>query len=328
MEKEQSTEIFVTSYLIALKGINRIAMGAAHCEISKQSKFPIPHKLPYLACLMVQVGQYNTLRVAKEVDFGMYLDGGKEEILLPKRYVPEGLQPGDEISVFIYHDNDGRLIATTARPYAVVGEMAMMEVADVNTAGAFLKWGIMKDVFVPISQQEKRMRPGDRRLIRLFIDEKTGRVTGTEKIDKYISNYELTVTEHEPVDLIAYQKTDIGYKVIINSKHLGVLHYNEVFRDLEIGEKVKGFIKHIRPDNKIDVSLGAKGYTRVPEEEEKILNLLHKNSGYLPYNDKSDPEAIHAFFGMSKKTFKMTLGALYKKRKITFTQTGTKLLND
>lgn len=274
---------------------------------------------------MINVGQYNTLRVLKAVDFGMYLDGDEEEILLPKRYVPAGLKPDDEISVFIYHDNDGRLIATTAKPYAIVGEIAMMEVADVNTAGAFLKWGIMKDVFVPISHQEKRMKPGDKRLVQLFIDQKTGRVTATEKIDKHLSNYELTVKELEPVDLLIYQKTDIGYKVIINSKHLGVLHYNEVFRDLEIGEKVKGFVKHIRPGNKIDVSLGSKGYTKIPDEETKILSLLQENNGYLPYNDKSDPKDIYSFFGMSKKTFKITLGALYKKRMITFTQTGTKL---
>ena len=274
---------------------------------------------------MVNVGQYNTLKVVKEVDFGMYLDGGEDEILLPKRYVPPGLKTGDEISVFIYHDNDGRLIATTQRPIAIVGEIAMMEVADVNTSGAFMKWGIMKDVFVPIALQEKRMRPGDHRLVMLFIDEKTGRVTGTEKIDKYLSNYELTVKDHDPVDLVVYQKTDIGYKVIVNSRHMGVIHSNEVFRELETGEKIKGFVKHVRPDNKLDISIGSKGYTRVPEEEGKIVSLLKDNNGYLPYNDKSSPEDIYAFFGMSKKTFKMTLGALYKKRKITFTQTGTKL---
>jgi uncharacterized protein len=274
---------------------------------------------------MVNVGQYNTLRVVKHVDFGVYLDGGEDEILLPKRYVPEGLQPGDEITVFIYHDNDGRLIATTLHPFAVVGEIAMMEVADANSSGAFLKWGLMKDVFVPIASQEKKMHPGERRLVRLYLDDRTGRVTATEKIDKYLSNYELTVTENESVDLVVYQKTDIGYKVIVNSKHLGVMHYNEVFKEMEIGEKLKGFVKHIRPDNKIDVSPGLKGYTKVVGEEDRILQLLQQNDGYLPYNDKSDPDAIHAYFGMSKKTFKMTLGALYKKRRITFTQTGTKL---
>lgn len=275
---------------------------------------------------MVEVGKYNTLKVVKEVDFGMYLDGEPDEILLPKRYVPQGLQVDDEITVFIYHDNEGRLIATTDKPFATVGEIATMEVADVTPHGAFLRWGIMKDVFIPISHQDKRMKPGDKRMVRLFIDEQTGRVTATEKLDKYLSNYELTVKEHEEVDLVVFQKTDIGYKVIINSKHMGLLHFNEVFRELAIGEQLKGFVKNIKPGNKIDISPGTKGYTRVKNEEDRILDLLTENSGYLPYNDKSDPDSIYAFFGMSKKTFKMTLGALYKKRKITFTQTGTKLV--
>jgi predicted RNA-binding protein (virulence factor B family) len=274
---------------------------------------------------MVQVGKYNTLKVIKHVDFGVYLDGEPDEILMPKRFVPEGLQEGDEVKAFVYHDNEGRLIATTQEPFAVVGEIAMLEVADASPQGAFLKWGIMKDVFCPISHQEARMRPGDKRLVYLFIDERTGRVTATEKIDKYLSNLDLTVKELDEVRLLVYQKTDIGYKVIINSKHLGVLHFNEVFRELEIGEKVKGFIKAIRPQNKIDVSLGTRGYAKVSEEESKILSMLAANSGYLPFNDKSGPEEIYAQFGMSKKTFKMALGALYKQRKIIFTQTGTKL---
>jgi predicted RNA-binding protein (virulence factor B family) len=275
---------------------------------------------------MVAVGQYNTLQAVKEVDFGMYLDGQPDEILLPKRYVPKDLKPGDEITVFVYHDNEGRLIATTDTPVATVGEIAMMEVADVTPHGAFVKWGIMKDVFVPISQQNEKMRAGQKRLVRLYIDEQTGRVAGTEKIDKYLSNYDLSVQERDEVDLVVLGKTEIGYKVIINSKHLGVLHYNEVFQDLESGDKLKGFIKKIREDNKIDVSAGTRGYARVSVEEEKILTLLSNNNGYLPYNDKSDPEAIYAYFGMSKKTFKMTLGALYKKRRIDFTQTGIQLL--
>jgi len=274
---------------------------------------------------MVLVGDYNTLRVVKEVDFGMYLDGDPDEILLPKRYVPAGLKVDDEIKVFVYHDNEGRLIATTDKPVAVVGEIAMMEVADVTKFGAFLKWGIMKDVFIPVSYQEHRMNPGDKRMVMLVIDGQTGRVTATEKIDQFLTNLDLTVKEGDEVNLLVFQKTDIGYKVIINSKHTGVLHYNEMFRELEPGDKLKGFIKTIRPGGKIDVSPGVKGYSRVINEEERFLELLRNNSGYLPYNDKSDPESIYAFFGVSKKAFKMTLGALYKKRMIVFTQTGTKL---
>lgn len=274
---------------------------------------------------MVQIGKYNTLRVAKQVDFGMYLDGGDAEILLPNRYVPKGLNEGDEITVFIYHDNEGRLIATTDNPIAAVDDIALMEVNEINPSGAFLKWGIMKDVFIPISLQERKMRPGDKRLVKLFIDERTGRVTATEKIDKHLSNYELTVKEHEEVDIVIFQQTDIGYKVIINNKHLGVLHYNEMFREVEIGEKMRGFVKKVREGNKIDVSPGVKGYAKVKDEEERLMDMLRNNNGYLPYNDKSDPEEIYAFFGISKKSFKVTLGALYKKRLIEFTQTGIKL---
>jgi predicted RNA-binding protein (virulence factor B family) len=275
---------------------------------------------------MVLVGEYNTLKVVKEVDFGLYLDGGKDEILLPKRYVPQGLKTGDEISVFVYHDNEGRLIATTDKPFASVGEMAMLEVADVTPHGAFLKWGIMKDVFIPVAYMEHRMRKGDKRLVMLVIDAQTGRVTATEKIDQFLTNLDLTVKEGEEVDLLIFQKTDIGYKVIINSKHTGVLHYNEVFKDLETGDKLRGYVKKIRPGNKVDVSPGVKGYSRVMSEEDKVMEVIRNNNGYIPYNDKSDPESIYAFLGMSKKTFKMILGALYKKRLIEFTQTGTKLV--
>lgn len=277
---------------------------------------------------MIQVGNYNTLKVIKEVDFGMYLDGGTDEILLPNRYVPKGLKQDDEITVFIYHDNEGRLIATTDKPLAVVGDIAMMEVNEISAHGAFLKWGIMKDVFIPISLQERKMKPGDKRLVQLFIDERTGRVTATEKIDKLLSNYQLSIQENDEVDIVVFQQTDIGYKVIINNKHLGVLHYNEMFREVEIGDKMRGYIKKIREGNKIDVSPGVKGYAKVKSEEERIIEMLRNNNGYLPYNDKSDPEDIYTYFGISKKSFKITLGALYKKRLIEFTQTGVKLIEN
>lgn len=283
-------------------------------------------KLP-LRLIMVKVGEYNKLKVVKTVDFGMYLDGGDgEEILLPKRYVPENLQDGDEIDVFIYHDSENRLIATTLQPKGIVGDIVMLECVGVTAQGAFLRWGIMKDLFVPVSQQESRMKEGQYYLVKIYIDEQTGRLAATEKITPGLSNYELTVKELEPVNLVVFQKTDIGYKVIINNKHLGVLHYNEVFKEMEIGDKLKGFVKTIRPDNKIDVALGERGYKKVAGEEERILELLTQNDGYLPYHDKSDPEEIYNFFGMSKKVFKMTIGALYKKQMIELTKTGIKLV--
>ena len=271
---------------------------------------------------MIEAGHYYTLKVKKSVDFGFYLDGNPDEILLPKRYVPAGLKEEDDITVFVYHDNEGRLIATTDKPLAVVGEVAMLEVADVAPYGAFLKWGIMKDVFIPVSLQERKMKAGEKRLVRLFVDEQTGRVTATEKIDNYLTNFDLTVKENEEVDIVFYQKTDIGYKVIVNNKHLGVVHYNEMFKDVDYGERMRGFVKKVRPDNKLDISPGQRGYARVKTEEEKIMDLLNENDGYLPYHDKSDAEEIYAFFGMSKKSFKMAIGALYKKREIEFTNTG------
>ena len=169
------------------------------------------------------------------------------------------------------------------------------------------------------------MQVGHSYLVMIYLDEQTGRVAATEKISKFLSNYNLTVKEMDAVDLVVYQTTDIGYKVIINNKHLGVLHYSDVFKELEIGDKEKGFIKKILPENKIDVMLGERGYKRVETETEKILRLLEENNGYLPYHDKSNPEEIYEFFGMSKKTFKMVVGALYKQKKITLEQTGIKL---
>ena len=275
---------------------------------------------------MVKVGMYNVLKVVKEVDFGFYLDGDPDEILLPKRYVPEGLKPDDEIEVFIYHDNEQRLIATTARPAGVVGEIVFLEVNEATSFGAFLKWGIMKDLFVPISQQEARMKPGDHRFVKIVIDEQTGRIAATEKIDKFLSNHDLTIQEKDPVDLFILKKTDIGYKAIINGKHLGLLHFNEVFKEMETGDRLKGFVKHIRADNKIDLVAGSRGYAKVSDDEEAILQKLRNGKNYLPFNDKSAPEEIYAEFGISKKTFKMILGSLYKKKLIEFTQTGVKLL--
>jgi predicted RNA-binding protein (virulence factor B family) len=277
---------------------------------------------------MLQAGTYYILEVVKKVDFGVYLDGDGEEVLLPKRYVPEGIEPGDTIDVFVYHDSENRLIATTDKPLAVVGDFAMMEVVNITEHGAFLKWGIMKDVFIPISQTRSRMYVGDFYLVYLYIDEKSGRVTATEKFSHFLGNDELTVAENDAVEMLIHRKTEIGYEVIINNKNIGLLYFNEVFRELEIGERVKGFVKTIREDNKIDVALGEKGYQRVAGEEGKILDLLHENDGYLPYHDKSDPEEIYKFFGMSKKTFKMIIGALYKQKKIELTKTGIRLNPD
>lgn len=275
---------------------------------------------------MINVGQYNTLKVLRKTDFGVYLDDSAEGILLPKRFVPPNTEIGSDLTVFLYHDSENRLIATTQHPLGVVGDIVLLKVVSVTAQGAFLDWGLMKDLFVPTSQQLMGMRTGGQYLVKIYLDEKTGRVAATEKIEPHLSNDVLTVRELEQVKLTVYRRTDIGYVVIINNVHTGVLHFNEIYRNISIGDTLEGFVKTIRPDNKIDVVLGKKGYQRVEGEAAKVLQLLEENNGYLPYNDKSAPDDIYDFFGMSKKTFKMTTGSLFKQGKIQFAKEGILLV--
>ena len=274
----------------------------------------------------VLVGRYNTLKVSRKVDFGFYLDNGEDGILLPTRFAPKGLRIGDEITVFVYHDSDNRLIATTQKANACVGDIIKMKAVAVTRQGAFLDWGLMKDLFVPASKQLGGMREGGEYLVKLYIDEMTGRVAATEKLEQLLSNETLTIKELDQVDLLVYRKSELGYVVIINNLHTGIIHTSEIFTDIQIGDKLQGFVKTILAGNKIDVVLGKPGFQKVEDEAEKLLRLLQENDGYLPYNDKSAPDDIYSFFGMSKKTFKMTTGNLYKQRKIEFTQTGIKLV--
>ena len=188
---------------------------------------------------MIEVGDYNVLKVLRETDFGFYLDDGAEGILLPKRFVPEGLKVGDEIKVFIYHDSEGRLIATTQHPKGVVGDIVKLKAVTVTNQGAFLDWGLMKDIFVPKSKQLSGMRQGAEYLVKIYIDEQTGRVAATEKIEPFLSNENLTVKEKDIVDLVVYRRTDIGYVVIINNQHTGVLHSNEIYQNITVGDKSK-----------------------------------------------------------------------------------------
>jgi uncharacterized protein len=282
---------------------------------------------------MIKVGEYNNLKVIREVDFGLYLDDGAEGILLPKRFVPANAKIGDELNVFLYHDGEDRLIATTQKPKGILGDIVKLRTVSVTEHGAFLDNGLMKDLFVPKSKQQQVMIPNGEYLVKIYLDEQTGRLAATEKIEPFLSNEELTVKELEVVDLIVYRRTDIGYVVIINNKHTGVLHHNEIYRNITSGDRLTGFIKKIYPEDKasdlryrIDVSAGKPGYNRVEDETGKILRLLKENDGFLPYHDKSDPEEIYSFFGMSKKTFKMTTGNLYKQRKIAFEKEGIRLL--
>ncbi len=284
---------------------------------------------------MVEVGKYNLLKVIRAVDFGVYLDDGADGILLPKRFVPTATSIGDELKVFLYHDGEDRIIATTQEPKGVLDDIVKLRAVTVTPHGAFLDIGLMKDIFVPKSKQIFDMRVNGDYLVKIYLDEQTGRIAATEKLEPYLSNEELTVKELEVVDLIVYRRTDIGYVCIINNQHTGVLHFNEIYRNIGVGDRFKGFIKKIYPVSnekddrfRIDVAAGKPGYNRIEDEAGKVLRLLRENSGYLPYNDKSKPEDIYDFFGMSKKTFKMTTGNLYKERKISFEKTGIKLVEE
>lgn len=275
---------------------------------------------------MVKVGSYNRLSILRFLKAGAYLDDGAQGILLPTRFVPPGAKEGQELEVFVYHDSEDRLIATTQKAKACVGEIALLKVVGISPQGAFLDWGLMKDLFVPRSKQLMGMRLGGSYLVKLYIDERTGRVAATEKFENELSNEQLTVKEKDQVQLLTYRRTEIGYVMIINNQHTGLMHFNELFKELAPGDRMEGFIKEIKPGNKIDLVPGKPGYQRVEDEKERILALLHDNNGYLPYYDKSAPEEIYAFFGMSKKTFKMVTGALYKERKISLEKTGIRLL--
>jgi uncharacterized protein len=275
---------------------------------------------------MIKVGQFNTLKIIREASMGVFLDDGEKGILLPKRFVPEGAGLDAELDVFIYHDGEERLIATTQKPYGVVGSIVKLKCVNSTPQGAFLDNGLMKDLFVPRSMQLQGMMKNGEYLVYIYIDNQTGRIAATEKFAHVLQNDTLTVKVLEEVTLTVLRRTNIGYVVIINNQHEGVLHHNEIYRAITVGDSFSGFIKHIYEDNRIDVAAGKSGYSRVESESEKILRLLQENNGYLPYYDKSDPEAIYEFFSMSKKTFKMTVGALYKQQKISLEKTGIKLL--
>lgn len=277
---------------------------------------------------MIRVGEINRLKVLRSVEFGFYLDDGKNGILLPNRYVPKGLKTGDELDVFIYHDGEDRLIATTESPKGKLGDIVKLKVVSTTPHGAFLDWGLPKDIFVPKSYQLGKMIPGGEYLVKIILDPQTGRLVATEKFQHTLSNEQLTVKTLDEVDLVVLRRTDIGYLVAINNLHTGVLHFNEIYRTITVGDHFKGFIKNISEDNKIDVVAGKSGYQRVEDEAGKILRLLHEHNGYLPYHDKSEPDDIYQFFGMSKKTFKMTVGNLYRQRKISLEKTGIKLIEE
>ncbi len=275
----------------------------------------------------IKLGDYNHLTVVKEVDFGLYLDGGDEgEILLPARYVPKGCRPGDELDVFIYLDQDERPVATTERPLAKVGDFACLQVAWVNEYGAFLDWGLMKDLFCPFREQKRRMTKGSRYVVYVTIDEESYRMMATAKVERYFSTEPPQYQHGDEVDLLVWQKTELGFKVIIDNSYPGLVYENQVFRHITTGDRLKGYIDIVRPDGKIDVTLQPTGRRMTEEFSETLLNYLHENNGRCPLGDKSPAELIADTFKVSKKTFKKAIGDLYKRRLITISDDGIRLV--
>jgi uncharacterized protein len=276
---------------------------------------------------MTEIGKINHLEVVKELDFGIYLDGGDlGEILMPKRYVPEGTMPGDHLNAFIYLDSEDRLVATTEKPFAMVEEFALLEVVSVTTVGAFLNWGLPKDLFVPFREQRQPMEEGKKYLVYVYVDTNTKRIAASSKIEQYLDNIPVDYDLDEEVDLIIVNETDLGYNAIIDYSHLGILYKNEVFQPLNPGDRVQGYIKKIRNDGKIDLRLEKIGYEKISSFVDRIIAELQKNNGFLALTDKSSPEEIYQTFKISKKNFKAAIGALYKKRFIALEENGIRLL--
>lgn len=266
---------------------------------------------------MVELGRVNQLTVVKLVDFGLYLDGGEQgEILLPQNVVPENCQVGDVLEVFIYLDSEDRIIATTERPYAMVDEFAMLRCVDVTKIGAFLDWGLYKDLLVPFREQKMNMLVGRSYLVYVYIDHETERIVASAKLDKFLDNVPPEYEPGDEVDIIIADQTDIGYKAIIDNTFWGVIYENEIFEPLNKGEHMKAYIKKIREDDKIDLSLHRYGYRKVEDNLQRILDMLEENGGEIMISDKSSPEEIYDRFGISKKTFKQAIGSLYKQRLI------------
>jgi len=275
---------------------------------------------------MTQIGRINKLTVTRIRDYGAHLDGGAAgDILLLKKHVPEKCRPGDEIEVFVYADGPNRLRATTLKPYATVGQFARLRVAANTSSGAFLDWGLQKDLLVPKKEQLARMEEGKSYVVFVYLDEKTNRIVASAKLDKFLSQQPPDYAEGAAVDLIIYDKTDMGYKAVVNNTHGGMVYKNEVFQKLDIGQELKGYIKKLRGDGKIDLSLQAPGYRKIDDISRAILKIIKEHGGRIAVTDNSPPEVIYSLFGVSKKTFKQAIGALYKKRLISLDANGIKL---
>ena len=271
----------------------------------------------------MEIGKYNELRINRSVDFGFYLaDENGNEVLLPKRYITEDMHEGDIIKVFVYNDSENRPVATTEQPKAIVGDFAIMRVKAVNAVGAFLDWGLAaKDLLVPFREQRVRMLAGRSYIVHVYLDHESNRIAASAKLDKFLGNRPPRYYHRQKVEVLIVQRTELGYKVIVNNMHWGMVYQNETYTDVNVGERHTAFIKQVRDDGKIDVTLSKIEKIRVDDLSDRILKAMKDNGGTLPLNDKSTPEEIAHAFHCSKKDFKKALGQLYKLRLITLNDT-------
>jgi Uncharacterized protein conserved in bacteria len=276
---------------------------------------------------VIEIGRKNKLKILRQTSVGLYLgDVSGEEVLLPDKYCPARFKIEDEIEVFVYRDHEGRKIATNLTPKINLNEFALLQVTAVTEVGAFLDWGMEKELFVPFMEQKQKMKKGRWYIVYLDLDTKTDRLYASNGIERHLQNDILTIKEKEEVELLVLQKTDLGFTVIVNNRHTGLIYKNEIFKELNIGDKLNGFVKKIREDNKIDILLQAIGYNNfIDTNTELIYRALLENEGFLAVTDKSSPDEIYSQFGISKKAFKKTLGALFKQKKIEILHNGIKL---
>jgi uncharacterized protein len=280
---------------------------------------------------MIEIGKHNTLSILRDTNVGLYLGTPHtdEAVLLPNKYVPKQFEIGDELNVFIYLDHEERPVATTLQPYIQLNNFALLRVNHINQVGAFLDWGLEKDIFVPFKEQARPMEKGKRYLIYLYLDPKTNRLVGSSKTNQFLNNENITVNQFEEVDLIVSHITEIGINVIINEKHKGLVYKDEVYDDsIRTGDRMIGYIKTIRPDNKIDVSLQKLGFENIEHNAQVILDELKASRGFLRLNDDSHPEDIKTILKMSKKSFKKAIGTLYKNKMISLRDNGIYLVNE
>ncbi len=277
----------------------------------------------------IKLGRMNTLRVIKEVEFGVYLDGGERfgNILLPARYVPQDVQVGDNLEVFLYLDHDERLVATTERPLAQVGDFAFLQVAWVNNFGAFMHWGPMKDLFVPFREQKMKMKKGERYMVHLHIDRESYRIVASAKVERYLSQDMPPYQVGEEVDALVWQKTDLGLKVIVDNCFAGLLYDDQLFRQYFAGDRLKAYVSQVRSDGKIDLMAQPVGHEGIQDFSEVLLAYLRSHNGICPLGDKSPADAVYDTFGVSKKLFKKAVGDLYRRRLITLSDEGLVLVD-